>query len=276
MANKLCTERGASQVGQKWPSNFVRRTPNLTTRFNRPYDRQRALCEDPAVIKPWFNLVQRTKQAYSIPNKDTYNFNKTGFIIGKILSQLIIIGLERRREPKAIQPGNYKWVTVIQAINAAGQAVPPLIIFAGKYYLSIWYQEGNIPSDQAIAISDNGWTINKIGVAWLKHFIQYTNAQLVGPRRLLILNGYKSHNLLNFQLICKENNIITLCMPAYLLYLLQPLNIGCFSPLKRAYRQQINGLVRDYINYITKLKFLPVFKAAFNSAITKDNIYASF
>ena len=65
-------------------------------------------------------------------------------------------------------------------------------------------------------------------------------------------------------------------MPAYLLYLLQPLNIGCFSPLKRGYGQQINGLVRDHINYITKLKFLPAFKAAFNSAITKDNIYASF
>ena len=65
-------------------------------------------------------------------------------------------------------------------------------------------------------------------------------------------------------------------MPAYLLYLLQPLNMGYFSPLKRAYGQQINGPVRNYINYITKLKFLLAFKAAFNSAITKDNIYASF
>jgi hypothetical protein len=65
-------------------------------------------------------------------------------------------------------------------------------------------------------------------------------------------------------------------MPAYLLYLLQPLNIGCFSLLKRVYGQQINSLVRDYINYITKLKFLPAFKAAFNLVITKDNIYASF
>jgi hypothetical protein len=57
MADKLLAARGAEQVGQNWPTNFVKRTPSLTTRFNRPYDRQSALCEDPLVIRPWFELV---------------------------------------------------------------------------------------------------------------------------------------------------------------------------------------------------------------------------
>jgi len=34
MADKLLGARGAGQVGQKWPANFVRRTESLTTRFN--------------------------------------------------------------------------------------------------------------------------------------------------------------------------------------------------------------------------------------------------
>ena len=38
MANHLLTERGAGKVGIKWPSNFVKRTPELKTRFNRKYD----------------------------------------------------------------------------------------------------------------------------------------------------------------------------------------------------------------------------------------------
>jgi hypothetical protein len=52
-------------------------------------------------------------------------------------------------------------------------------------------------------------------------------------------------------------------MPPYSSYLLQPLDVGCFSPLKRAYSREIEALIRYYINYIMKLKFLPTFKAAF-------------
>jgi hypothetical protein len=50
MANKLLAARGADRVRQKWPANFVKRTDSLTTCFNRAYDRQRALCENPALI----------------------------------------------------------------------------------------------------------------------------------------------------------------------------------------------------------------------------------
>ena len=64
-------------------------------------------------------------------------------------------------------------------------------------------------------------------------------------------------------------------MPLYLLYLLQLLNIGCFLPLKKAYKRQIKSLVRSYINHIIKFKFLPAFKAAFKQSIIKNNIYAS-
>ena len=57
MADKLLAERGAGKVGKLWPHNSVKRTESLTTRFNRAYDRQRALCEDPTVISGWFKLV---------------------------------------------------------------------------------------------------------------------------------------------------------------------------------------------------------------------------
>ena len=57
MANKVLAARSAGQVGQKWPANFVKRTDSLTTLFNRAYDRQRALCEDPVLIRGWFELV---------------------------------------------------------------------------------------------------------------------------------------------------------------------------------------------------------------------------
>lgn len=120
MADKLLAARGAGHVGVYWPRNFVKRTDSLTTRFNRAYDRQRALCEDPVLIRSWFELVEQTKAKYGILNEDVYNFNEAGFMIGKITTQLVVTGSERRGRPKAIQPGNREWTTVIQGINAAG------------------------------------------------------------------------------------------------------------------------------------------------------------
>jgi hypothetical protein len=84
MADRLLAVRGGGQVGQKWPSNFVRRTDSLKTSFNYLYDRQRALCEDPVLIRSWFDLVEQTKTKYGICDEDVFNFNEAGFIIGKL------------------------------------------------------------------------------------------------------------------------------------------------------------------------------------------------
>ena len=73
-------------VGKYWIDRFIKRTPELHTRWTRPYDHQRALCEDPAIIKPWFTLVQNMKAKYGIVDDDMYNFNESSFLIGKISS----------------------------------------------------------------------------------------------------------------------------------------------------------------------------------------------
>jgi hypothetical protein len=276
MADKLLAARGAGQVGVHWPRNFVKRTDSLTTCFNRAYDRQRALCEDPAIIRQWFELVEQTKTKYGICDEDVYNFDEAGFMMGKITTQLVVTGSERRGRPKSIQPGNREWVTSIAAINAAGWSVPPFLIFAGQYHLSAWYEEADIPRDWAIALSDNGWTNNELGVEWLKHFDTHTKTRTVGARRLLILDGHESHHSLTFQELCKENNIYTLCMPAHSSHLLQPLDVGCFSPLKRAYSHEVESLIRHHINHITKLEFLLAFKTAYDRSFTSANICSAF
>src|SRR6266480_6688740 len=65
-------------------------------------------------------------------------------------------------------------------------------------------------------------------------------------------------------------------MPAHSSHILQPLDVGCFGPLKAAYGQQIENYMRRYINYIMKLEFLPAFKEAWNATFTKENICGGF
>ena len=90
------------------------------------------------------------------------------------------------------------------------------------------------------------------------------------------MDGHESHNSSQFRDFCSKHNIITLCMPPHSSHLLQPLDVGCFAPLKRAYSRQIEELVRCHINHITKEDFLPAFKKAFDKAIIPDNIIGAF
>jgi hypothetical protein len=95
MANNLRAARGKEPVGKNWVDRFKTRTDKIQLRRSRPYDRQRALNEDARVITPWFKLVKNIKAKYGILDKDTHNFDETGFIIGVIKGQIVFTGLEK-------------------------------------------------------------------------------------------------------------------------------------------------------------------------------------
>jgi hypothetical protein len=197
-------------------------------------------------------------------------------MMGIIMAGMVVTGSEREGRPKSVQPGNREWITVIQAINAEGQSIAPFIIGAGQYHLANWYRECNLPGDWVIATSQNGWTNNQLGLEWLKHFDLSTTNRSTGPYRLLILDGHESHHSADFERYCKKNKIITLCMPAHASYLLQPLDVGCFGPLKQAYGRQIEHLIRCSITYISKTEFFSAFYAAFQATFTESNIKGGF
>ncbi|EGU82006.1 hypothetical protein FOXB_07480, partial [Fusarium oxysporum f. sp. conglutinans Fo5176] len=240
------------------------------------YDYQRAKCEDPTIIRNWFGLIENTIAKYGIRLDDIYNFDETGFMMGVIASGMVIKGTERSGRPKLVQPGNREWITVIQAINAEGQAIPPFIIGTGQYHLANWYQESNLPGDWAIAKSQNGCTDNEIGLEWLKHFDRSTAKRSNSRYRLLILDGHESQHSVDFERYCKENKIITLCMPPHSSHLLQPLDVRCFSVLKQAYGREIEHLIRCSITRVSKTEFFPAFYAAFQATMTEKNIQAAF
>jgi hypothetical protein len=189
---------------------------------------------------------------------------------------MVVTSSDGRAKAKKVQPGNREWVTVIQGVNSQGWAVPPFLIVAGKNHLASWYENSGFPSDWVIAVTENGWTTNERGMDWIQHFEKHTKTQSVGGYRLLVLDGHESHHSDKFEEYCKEHSIITLCMPAHSSHILQPLDVGCFSPLKKAYAQQIEDMMRAHITHITKDDFFPAFHAAFNIAMTESNIQGGF
>ncbi|KAI1507790.1 DDE superfamily endonuclease [Pyrenophora tritici-repentis] len=214
------------------------------------------------------------KAKYGILDEDTYNFDETGFQISLGGSVKVVTASQQRLKPISRQAGDKEWITLIAAINAMGWLIPPFFIFRAKNHQQAWYH-GN-PKDWRVAVSDKGWTNNEIGVAWLRHFIDHTTARTVGGYRLLIIDGHESHQSVLFQDICKENNIITLCMPPHTSHILQPLDVGCFGPLKRAYKKEVGALANYDVNHIDKKAFLAAFLAVYKGVFSSNNIRSGF
>lgn len=156
IANLLLDQRQGTHVGQNWTTRFINRRPEIKSIFNRKHDYKRLLCQDLEVIGKWFSLVSNVIAKYGIAVDDIHNFDKSGFLMGMIATAKVVTGVESRNRPKAAQPGNREWVTVIQGVNSQGWAIPPFIILSGQYHLSAWYTDDELLPDWAIAVSENG------------------------------------------------------------------------------------------------------------------------
>jgi hypothetical protein len=228
------------------------------------------------VIRGWFELVRNTIAKYAIVDADIYNFDETGFMMGQISTGMVVTSSDGRAKAKKIQPGNREWVTVIQAVNSTGYAVPPYLIIAGKTHLDSWYDEVEFPPQWRASVSQNGWTTNELAMDWVRHFEEFTAPRKLGVYRLLVLDGHESHHSDEFEEYCKAHNIITLCMPPHSSHILQPLDVGCFGPLKKSYGRQIEHLMRQQCTHVTKEDFIPAFRVAFGESLTESNIQGGF
>ena len=79
-------------------------------------------------------------------------------------------------------------ITVLGVANAAGVALDPLIIFAGKNMQSTWYGNKALPNT-FYGKSDNGWMDTEIFAIWFNKF-----ADTLKERPLLLMfDGHLTH-----------------------------------------------------------------------------------
>lgn len=93
---------------------------------------------------------------------------------------------------------------------------------------------------------------------------------------MLVLDGYENYESAEFQKYCKIYNIITFRLLLYLSHLTQPLDVGFFNMLKRAYNRQIETFSKAYINYITNIEFFLAFAAVYKELIIVQNAQTGF
>ena len=272
-----CLQDPTAVLGINWAYKFVKRHPELRTRYNQRITYQRAKQEDPRVIISWFQAVHAAIQEHGIHEDDIWNFDETGFAMGLCSTSKVITAVERSERPCTVIQGNCEWVTIIETVSSKGIHIPPVIILKAASQQAAWYQEPALSKDWWIATSKNGWTTDEIGLHWLKEvFEPYSRCYTTGAKRLLILDGHSSHLTAEFDTFCKKNAIVCLCMPAHASHLLQPLDVGVFGLLKRAYRKLLEKRMIAGNNHIDKEDFLSLYPPACAKVFTPDNICKGF
>jgi hypothetical protein len=85
-----------------------------------------------------------------------------------------------------------------------------------------------------------------------------------------------THETLEIQEFCFENNIILCRLPSHTSHKLEPCDISVFGPLKAAYRDQVERLERGCVGTVGKEHFTYLYSPARDRALTPRNIRAGW
>ena len=144
------------------------------------------------MVRCWFDAVASKFRDYYYDPLNVWNMDESGFSISEEQAIKVLIYLNAKQKHKVVR-GKQEWVTDIKCINAAGEALAPLLIFKAADVNTRWINEQS-PQGWYFAASKNGWTSNDLGLAWLKNvFDPLTREKAVGRQRLLITDGHGSH-----------------------------------------------------------------------------------
>ena len=262
-------------ISRKWLQRFQNRHPTIKSIYARHMENARFDGATFETIRRWFDAVAAQFLEHTYERHNIWNIDESGFGVGESQNTRILIPINTKQKHKRVL-GKQEWVTDIECINAAGEALPPMLIFKAQNLNSGWLPP-ETPSDWHFGVSENGWTSNNLGLSWLiKVFEPQTRKKAGNNRRMLIADGHGSHIQADFIAYCMEHAIDLLIMPPHCSHLLQPLDIGIFSAFKRAHADQTDRISRHSSQRISRYEWLQLFIRARQKALTVDHILAGW
>ncbi|XP_065658028.1 uncharacterized protein LOC136082546 [Hydra vulgaris] len=197
-------------AGKDWYNSFMKRHPTLSLRQPEP-------------------------QASTA--KDIYNMDKTNLSTVSKSRHKITAAKGKRQVGSLSSAEKGVTTTSVFSMNAAGNFLPPMVIFKRKRMRD--ELKDGAPSGSVFACNDSGWMDIELFEKWIDHFITYVKPSKDHPI-LLILDGHATHTKnLNAILKASESGVIMLSLPPHTAHRMQPLDISVFKPLQTYYEQEV-------------------------------------
>jgi len=210
----------------------------------------------------------------TVLKENVYNMDETGIMLSALGSLKVLVGRDDLRNYRGAGVKR-TMITAVECICADGQALSPLIIWPGVTQVSSWTSHAT--PGWRFACSENGYMDSQINLEWIQQvFDPLTRAKANGKPRVLISDGFGTHESLEVMTYCFEQNIILCRLPSHTSHKLQPCDVGVFGPLKTAYREQVEQQFRRGAGAVGKEHFTRMYSNARNKALSARNIHAGW
>ena len=256
-----------------WWERFRQRHPKLTLKAAVPLSYARAMATDQDVLSRYFDMLEDCLKGNGIFNRpaNIFNCDETGLPLNpKCLKVIDEVG---SKNPSYLTGNSKSQITVLACTSAAGYALPPFVIFARKS-INPALTKGEVPGT-LYGLSETGWMNRELFNHWLiEHFLLYAP-----PTRplLLLLDGHSTHYCPETIKVAAENEVIMCALPPHTTHLTQPLDRGCFAPLKVVWRQVCHEFsVQNPGKVVTQYEFCSLFAKAWYKALSMENIIGGF
>ena len=119
-------------------------------------------------------------------------------------------------------------VNIMACGNAAGQAIPPMVIFDAKKLNHAW-TANKVPGTK-YGLSNKGWINTDLFEGWLVEHLSFDYAVPALPL-LLLLDGHVMHYQPGVLRFARAHGVNILCLLSHTTHEMQPLDCGEFVPL---------------------------------------------
>ena len=251
----------------------MKRHGSLTLRAAEPLSYARAVCSQPEILDHYYDLLQQTLIEHDLTDKPNqiFNLDESGMPLDpcppKVITQKGI------KHSVSITTGDKAQITTLACCCAAGYVIPPLVVFDRKK-LKSEMTVGEVPGTM-YGLSSNGWMDTELFELWFKHhfFMHVPSCRPI----LLMMDGHSTHFQPSVVRMAAKEEVILFCLPPHSIHLTQPLDKGCFGPLKSAWKEVCHDfLIKNPGKVVTRYEFSALFGKAWTHSMTMTNVIAGF
>jgi hypothetical protein len=260
-------------AGTDWYYGFLARHPEMSLRSPEATSLARIYGFNKTAVSKFFENLLCVNEREILPASRIYNVDETGVTTVQ-KPQKIMARKGQKQVGKLVSGERGCTITVVAAMSAAGNFVPPMIVFPRKRIHPAL--GNNAPINSVIAVSKSGWINKELFVQWLHHFIDFSRSSRAN-KVLLILDNHEAHSSATAIDLCKENGVILLSLPPHTSHKMQPLDRTVFGPLKAFYYRECDTFMRLHPgDKITDYQVSSLFNKAYLKAATMANAVKGF
>ncbi|KAM5350157.1 hypothetical protein ACJ41O_006662 [Fusarium nematophilum] len=306
----------AAPVSTSWARRFKKRHPEIQCTKPKVKEISRAGAElDIERLDRWYDDLERTIKEKNIRPQNYWNFDESPLKIGWVddCPRIYSIRKKFKSRPVSFQPGNKESFTAVDAISAAGLAIPSFLIFQAKCLLEE-YAFANVDDDVVLTHTETGFNNGHRARQWIQHFNRHSfsrssdfdgfsletwfgyDADLTRSswthdiafraskmtrktapvNRLLLMDGFSAHEDPDFLWYCTMFDITPFQLPSHTSHLTQPLDVGVYQHLKKEQRNALTDFIIGGGLRMTRFEFLNMWDRMYRAAFMSCHIYTGF